>query len=90
LPRVEALRKKLGGRLEVVGVMDDELEMPPAAVPSWRSFGGGSGLASSWNVRGWPALYLMDRAGVIRHRWPGVPEPGALEKAATGLADAPK
>ncbi len=88
LPRVEALRKKLGGRLEVVGVMDDELEILPKTGPSWRSFKGGAAVAAAWNVRGWPALFLMDHAGVIRHRWPGNPGAGELEKAAAGLLDA--
>ncbi|MBI5432274.1 MAG: TlpA family protein disulfide reductase [Planctomycetes bacterium] len=25
-------------------------------------------IARSWNVQGWPTLYLIDAAGVIRHR----------------------
>jgi peroxiredoxin len=79
--RVEGLKKKHAGRLEVVGVMDDELEAPPAVKPSWRSFRDGSALAASWNVRSWPALFLADADGVIRRRWPSAPEPGELEKA---------
>jgi hypothetical protein len=38
---------------------------------SWRSFwngpeGTGGPIASAWNVRGWPTLYILDAEGVIR------------------------
>ena len=39
---------------------------------TWRSFWDGgttSGpIASRWNVRGWPTIYVLDEAGVIRHK----------------------
>lgn len=40
-------------------------------------------IASSWNVEGWPTLYILDYKGVIRHKFlefPGkVKFDGALE-----------
>ena len=38
---------------------------------SWRSFwngpeGTGGPIATAWNVRGWPTLYILDTEGVIR------------------------
>lgn len=54
---------------------------------SWRSWwdgGSTSGpIASSWNVEGWPTLYILDYKGVIRHKFLGFPGEvkfdGALE-----------
>ncbi len=39
---------------------------------TWRSWwdGGDTGgpIASKWNVRGWPTIYVLDHKGVIRFR----------------------
>lgn len=40
----------------------------------WRSFwNGGQGangpIATAWNVNGWPTVYVLDSAGVIRHKY---------------------
>ena len=39
---------------------------------TWSSFfdGGGTGgpIATKWGVRGWPAVYIIDHEGIIRHR----------------------
>ena len=39
---------------------------------TWRSWfdGGSTGgpIATDWNVRGWPTLYLVDHKGVIRDK----------------------
>ena len=39
---------------------------------SWKSFfdGGGTGgpIASSWNVSGWPTIYVLDAEGRIRFK----------------------
>ena len=48
---------------------------------SWRSFWNGpegtaGPIASAWNVRGWPTLYIVDAQGVIRYK-----SVGANEKA---------
>jgi hypothetical protein len=53
---------------------------------SWRAWwdgGNPSGpIATSWNVRGWPTIYVLDAKGVIRYR--DVREQ-ALEKAVEKL-----
>jgi thiol-disulfide isomerase/thioredoxin len=51
---------------------------------TWRSWwdGGREGpTATHWNVRGWPAVYVLDRRGIIRHKWNESPGAEALEKA---------
>ena len=39
---------------------------------TWKSFfdGGGTGgpIASTWNVSGWPTIYVLDHKGVIRYK----------------------
>jgi len=50
----------------------------------WWDGGSTSGpIASSWNVEGWPTLYILDHKGVIRHKFLGFPGEakfnGALE-----------
>lgn len=40
---------------------------------TWRSFwngpeGTGGPISAKWNVRGWPTIYVLDEAGVIRHK----------------------
>ena len=43
---------------------------------NWRSFwngprGTGGPISTSWNVKGWPTLYIIDAKGVIRHKQSG-------------------
>jgi Thioredoxin-like len=41
---------------------------------SWWDGGSTSGpVASSWNVEGWPTLYILDHKGTIRHKFLGFP-----------------
>ena len=40
---------------------------------TWRSFwngpkGTGGPISEAWHVRGWPTIYVLDGAGVIRYR----------------------
>ncbi len=40
---------------------------------TWRSFWNGpqgtrGPISTAWNVTGWPTIYVLDAAGVIRHR----------------------
>jgi hypothetical protein len=39
---------------------------------TWRSFWNGGStsgpISTTWNVSGWPTLYLIDHQGVIRHK----------------------
>ena len=46
---------------------------------SWRSFwngpeGTGGPISSTWNVRGWPTLYILDAKGTIRYKSLGADE----------------
>ena len=44
---------------------------------SWYDGGGTSGpIATSWNVSGWPTLYVVDTEGVIRFKSMGFDEKG--------------
>jgi hypothetical protein len=41
---------------------------------SWWDGGNTSGpIASAWNVKGWPTLYVIDHKGTIRHKYLGFP-----------------
>jgi thiol-disulfide isomerase/thioredoxin len=75
-PALRELQKKFAGKpLEVVTVMADS---EPATVRqaidkgdiTWRAVWDGDGgpIASKWNVRRFPTLYVLDRHGVIRAR----------------------
>ena len=50
---------------------------------TWRSWCDGSGgpIAAAWQVEGWPSMYVLDRNGVIRHKFLGSPGEGALNQA---------
>src|SRR5262249_36767365 len=52
---------------------------------SWRSWFDGPGtqgpIATKWNVRGWPTMYVLDHNGVIRHKWEGSPGDKVLDEA---------
>ncbi|MBI5432245.1 MAG: TlpA family protein disulfide reductase [Planctomycetes bacterium] len=46
---------------------------------TWRSFWNGpqgtqGPISKAWNVRGWPTLYVIDTAGVIRYKSVGADE----------------
>jgi thiol-disulfide isomerase/thioredoxin len=48
---------------------------------SWWDGGNEGSIATRWNVRGWPAIYVLDRQGIIRHKWNESPGHEPLEKA---------
>jgi hypothetical protein len=49
---------------------------------SWWDGGSTSGpIATTWNVQGWPTLYVIDHKGIIRHKWMGSPGDGILDSA---------
>jgi hypothetical protein len=70
---VERLKDK---PFALLGVNSDPKEKAKAALEreniSWRSFwdgGNTSGpIATQWNVRGWPTIYVLDHKGVIRFK----------------------
>src|SRR2546423_1705361 len=58
---------------------------------TWRSFwndnGTGGPISITWNVRGWPLLYLIDAKGIIRQKFGVVesPEEKILDEAIDAL-----
>jgi thiol-disulfide isomerase/thioredoxin len=94
VPSNRELVKKLEGRpFALVGVnADQDAEELEAALKrhrvNWRSFknaaGNGPTLADRWNVGGFPTLYLIDHAGVIRKVWQELPD---VEQLAQEVAD---
>jgi hypothetical protein len=59
---------------------------------SWRSFWNGpegtSGpIAATWNVHGWPTLYIVDAQGVIRYKSEGANEEAIDKTLAELLAE---
>ncbi len=74
----------------LIGVNSDPLEKARAAVQreslTWRSFWDGGStrgpIATAFQVRAWPTIYVLDHEGVIRYK--GV-RGAALEKAIDGL-----
>jgi len=53
---------------------------------TWRSFWNGpkgtrGPISETWNVSGWPTLYVIDHKGVIRHKWLGSPGDKVLDDA---------
>ena len=90
VPHERELVKRLAGKpFVLVGVNGDEDRDTAKKVArregmTWRSWwdGGKEGpTANRWNVRGWPAIYVLDRRGIIRHKWNESPGAEPLEKA---------
>ncbi len=77
-PHERSLVKKLANRpFAIIGVNSDDSRSELKEVVkkeriTWRSFfdGGviGGPIATSWGVRGWPTIYVLDHLGVIRHK----------------------
>jgi len=59
---------------------------------TWRSWwdGGDTGgpIAQSWEIAGWPTLFLIDHEGVIRHQYIGSPDEEKLDAAIDELVEA--
>jgi hypothetical protein len=57
----------------------------------WRSFWNGGSkrgpISTTWNIQGWPTLYIVDGEGIIRHRF-GFLESPAEEKVLDEVIDA--
>jgi peroxiredoxin len=90
-PKERALLERYARRpFAVVGVNTDETPEPlkrsiKAGRVMWRCWydGGTQGpIATRWGVSGYPAVYVIDRAGVIRSK---DVQAGALEEAVEGL-----
>ncbi len=80
VPHERELVEQFKGRpFALIGVNGDEKkESAHKAVAkykiNWRSFwngkdGPGGPIATAWNVRGWPTVYVLDAQGVIRQKY---------------------
>jgi hypothetical protein len=90
-PHERSLVKRLAGKpFALLGVNSDEktklkqvLKKENMTWRSWWDGGNTSGpIASTWNVNGWPTLYVLDHKGVIRFKGP---REEALDKAVDQL-----
>lgn len=48
---------------------------------NWRSFAGRGAINAAWNYPATPSYYVIDRQGVIRHKWVGNPGEKAIDEA---------
>jgi thiol-disulfide isomerase/thioredoxin len=80
VPHEKELVEHFKGRpFALVGVNGDPdkdrvLKVVASQQIPWRSFwngedGPGGPIATAWNVRGWPTVYVIDPKGVIRHKY---------------------
>ncbi len=78
-PHERSLVKRLEGKpFALLGVNSDPkaklkqvLKKENMTWRSWWDGGDTSGpIASQWNVRGWPTIYVLDHKGVIRFKGP--------------------
>ena len=77
-PHERSLVKKFAGKpFAILGVNSDSdraalkkvLEKESITWRSWWDGGSTNGpIATTWNVSGWPTIYLIDARGVIRHK----------------------
>ncbi|MFO0891680.1 MAG: thioredoxin-like domain-containing protein [Isosphaeraceae bacterium] len=82
-PHERSLVKKLDGKpFVLLGVNSDpdkeklhkRMKEENMTWRSWWDGGDTNGpIASQFNVRGWPTLYVVDHRGIIRHKWVGFP-----------------
>jgi RNA polymerase sigma factor (sigma-70 family) len=94
-----SLVKRLEGKpFALLGVNCDEdkdklaewIEKEGITWPSWRD--GNKGNASGpifrqFNVHTWPTLYILDKRGIIRHKFLGFPGGGKLDRAIDALVE---
>ena len=77
VPSERALVKRLEGKpFVLIGVNGEEKKKVQKRVEkeqiTWRTFWDGNGaIAGKWNIEYWPAIFIIDHNGVIRHRFGG-------------------
>ncbi len=57
---------------------------------NWRSFADDGAISRKWNSPATPAFYVLDRMGVIRHKWIGHPGEKTLDVALEELIQGAK
>ncbi len=77
-PHERSLMKRLAGRpFALLGINSDRdrdalKEVMKTENITWRSWWDGGStrgpIASAWNVRGWPTIYVLDGQGKIRYK----------------------
>jgi len=76
-PHERSLVKRLEGKpFALLGVNSDPRDQVRRAMKreniTWRSWWDGGTtqgpIAKSWNVHGWPTIYVLDHKGVVRHK----------------------
>ncbi|MHC5537111.1 TlpA family protein disulfide reductase [Singulisphaera rosea] len=95
VPEENALVAKMAGRpFVLLGVDSDEdldkvrriMDERGITWPSWRNMGSKAGpISTSWNVQGWPTVYVLDHRGVIRWKRPSFPHHEPIEEIVGGL-----
>ncbi len=98
IPHEQALAARLKDRpFVIVGINSDAdpataLEVVAKHQIQWRSFrdraAGERPISGAWDILGYPTLYLIDHAGVIRKRWIGSPPPADLDREVDRLVEA--
>ena len=96
VPHERALVKRLDGKpFVLIGVNGDPGDQKKKVLKriekdeiTWRTFWGG-GIADRWNIEYWPAIFIIDHNGVIRHRF-GVVSDEDLDRAINPLIAAAK
>ena len=77
LPHERSLVQRLAGApFALIGINSDRdrerIKKVLQEKTTWRSFWDGGGtdgpIATRWNVRTWPAIYVLDAGGVIRFK----------------------
>lgn len=97
-PHERSLVKKMDGKpFALIGINSDRdrkalKEVLKKEEITWRSFwngpqGTGGPISSTWNVHGWPTLFVIDAAGIIRHKWLGSPGSEVMEQALDQLIE---
>ena len=89
-PHERSLVKKTEGKpFALVGINSDPKATLSKTIEkenmTWRSFWDGGNtrgpIATTWNVSGWPTLYVIDAKGVIRHKWLGSPGDKVIDES---------
>lgn len=96
-PHERSLVKKLEGKpFVLLGVNSDgdkdklnkRMKEENITWRSWWDGGDTSGpIATQFNVRGWPTLFVVDHEGTIRHKWEGFPGEEMFDKAIEALVE---
>jgi hypothetical protein len=82
---------------QIVGINQDEEQNAKKAVQkermTWPSFKDyllkeKRQISRRWNVHSWPAVFVIDHEGVIRHKFIGKPEDKELDQALDALVTA--